>query len=511
MSPFLFFKVPETDATVQADITSMLIGAETITNVMVGNPQPVSPVPLAVTLASAVTSPQIQLNLAGGNDGVSYGTNLTITTSARVLIVTVVVTAQDPSAVPYTTQNPDAFQDLVDQIEAGNAAIGSCVFAFPPAIDPSGGFVTWELLASDGTVYAAGNAYEYTVNQNGISNNVIAKSVISVPSNVPPSLDGQRYQLRYTLEIPQAIGTPSDPTTGKLSQNVFFQFENLRIVGFSTVPLGTQPSVELQGVPATLSIVVDKPYDNMTVELWNGGTQIAPPSAIQEYERTADGWAYSGVIDTAQLGVSLVPYTVVWKYWASTNAAVIFQESADLFVINPSIMTAVRDVKSKINKARTTLYGHPDLLYPEATVLTWLRRGGDAFNGAYGYFSNFTFTNALGSIREFWLLESEMAAIQSQYIAEAEKAFDFQGAAISLNVDRTSFLDSAAQTIQTRLDSELMNLKKQLIIKGATSGDGSVNPMQLQRGAIGAVGVTITPASMWGRYTPYYGITGVAK
>lgn len=508
MAPFLFFKVPETDAIIQADISSMLIGSETVTSVLVGNPQPASPAPLTATLVSAPTSPLIQLDVSGGNDGVSYGIKLTVTTSSRVLVVTVVVTAQDPSAVPYTTQNPDAFQDLIGEIEAGNAAIGSCVFSFPPAIDPSGGFVTWEMLASDGTVYAAGNAYEYTVNQNGISNTVIAKSVISVPSTVPPSLDGQRYQLRYTLEIPQAIGTPSDPLTGQLSQNVYFQFEDLKIVGFSTVPLGTQPSVEMQGVPATVSIVVDKPYDNVTVELWGSGTQIAAPSAIQEYERTANGWAFSGVIDTSQLMVSLVPYTLVWKYWSSTNAAVIYQEAADFFVINASIMTAISDVKSKINKARTTLYGHPDLLYPQATILTWLRRGADAFNGAYGHFSNFTFTNAMGIIREFWLLEAEMAAINSQYIAEAEKAFDFQGAAISLNVDRTAFLDTAAQVIQSRFDNELKNIKAQLIYKGATGGDGSVDPTRLQHGAIGAVGVSITPASMWGRYTPYYGITG---
>ncbi|MEK9322795.1 hypothetical protein, partial [Escherichia coli] len=61
----------------------------------------------------------------------------------------------------------------------------------------------------------------------------------------------------------------------------------------------------------------------------------------------------------------------------------------------------------------------------------------DAFNGAYGQFTSFTMTNARGPIREYWLLYAELAAIQSQYLAEGEKAFNYQGAAISLEVDRT--------------------------------------------------------------------------
>jgi hypothetical protein len=152
-----------------------------------------------------------------------------------------------------------------------------------------------------------------------------------------------------------------------------------------------------------------------------------------------------------------------------------------------------------VNKARTTLYGRPDLLYPVPTCLTWLRRGADAFNIAYGQFTNFTFTNALGGIREFWLLEAELAAIQAQYLAEGEKAFSYQGAQISLEVDRTSYLDTAANAIQSRLDNELKSIKTNLIIKGNTSGDGSADPSALRAGAIGAVGITITPANMWGR------------
>jgi hypothetical protein len=510
-APFLYFKVPETDQTIQADISQYINtqAGETITSITVGSVLPATQTPLTATVTSGLST-VIQMLVQGGNNGISYGFNLTVVTSAQVLVFTCAVTAEDPSFVPYISSNPNAFQDLIDEIQAGNAAIGSSVFAFPASIDPSGGFVTWELLASDGTVYSAGNAFEYKIVQNGLSNMVITRSIISVPSNVPPSLDGQKYQLRYTLALPQESGTPTDPTTGQLSQNTFFQFENIRVVVLNTVPMGTQPSVELQGVNATVSIVVDQPYDNVTVEIWANNAQLAPPSVIQEFERTANGFCFAGVINTSQFMVSLVPYQVIWKYWASTNAGVVFQESADLFIINPSIMNAVNDVKDKINKARTTLYGHPDLLYPNAVIMTWLRRGADAFNGAYGQFTAFTMTNALGPIREFWLLEAELSAIQSQYLAEGEKAFDFQGGAISLEVDRTQYLQEAANAINQTLDQQLKLIKTNLIIKGNTTGDGSsgANAGALQQGAIGAVGITITPANMFGRFSPAYGLGG---
>jgi hypothetical protein len=115
-------------------------------------------------------------------------------------------------------------------------------------------------------------------------------------------------------------------------------------------------------------------------------------------------------------------------------------------------------------------------------------------------FTNFTFTNALGAIREYWLMHAEIFALEAQVTAEAEKAFQFQGAAITLDIDRTAGFDNAIQKIQSRLDNELKTLKQMLVTRGVMGGDGSADPSMLRPGAIAAVGLTITPATMWGRY-----------
>jgi hypothetical protein len=431
--------------------------------------------------------------LTGSQENVSYGFKLLITTDARTLTALVAITATSNVQVPYTTENPRAYADLVDTIEAGKAAIGTAIFSFPAQVDPSGGFVSWEFLDAEGSVYAAGNAFDYTVRSNGVTNTSIAKAVINVPSSVPPSLENQKYQLRYTLEL------SSDLVQEYPTQSRYYSYENVVVVGLNTVPLGTQPSIELRGDQAVMSIVVDKLYDNVWVELYADNTKLGE-TRVQNFERVSSGYYFSAPFDTTNLQESLESYTIVWRYGFSNQPHQVFRESAALWITTPTVMQAIEDVKAKINKARTTLYGTPDLLFPPTTIMTWLRRAADNFNGAYGVFTSFTFTKAKGGIREYWLMYAELLAIESQYLAEGEKAFDFQGAAISLNVDRTGFLDTAASKIQSRLDNEFKPFKQNLVIKGQTGGDGSADPSKLAPGAIGAVGITITPASPWGPY-----------
>lgn len=497
MATFVFSKIGAETAQFQADLSTLLQPGETITSITAGPVTPLSNAP-TVTILSG-TDPLCIMQAVGGSNGLAYGYQLTITTNAQVLIAQCAISVTDTPFVPYTTQNPDAFVDLVDTIEAGKAAMAVALFQFPPQIDPSGGFVTWELLASDGTVYAAGNAFEVKIISNGLSNTVRARCIINVPSTVPPTLLDQKYQLQYTLQLPIAQGT--QPDVDQLpTQGVFITSESVTVTGLNTVPLGVQPQVEIKGVPAKMSIVVDDLYDNVGIELYWGNDLVVGFTPIAAPERTSNGWYYAGVINTSQLMISLVPYTVVWKYWNNSDSSNVVQETANLWIINSSISTAISDVQSKVQKARATLYGTPDLLFPPSVILTWLRRGMDYFNGAFGKFTSIDMTAAQGPVREYWLMCSEVFALQSQELAEAEKAFDFQGAAISLSVDRTAAYGGLADKIQGRLDNELKDFKVNLIIKGNTSGDGSADPGTLRKGAIGSVGITITPASAWGAW-----------
>ena len=491
---FIFQKDPAGDVVVQFDLTDQLMQTESIVNIDLGPISPTTNNPLFASLTSGA-SPLVTMDLQGGDNNVSYGFQVVVTTNVRVFTCLAAVSVIDNSQVPYVTNNPLAFEDLVDTIQAGNSAIGSAIFAFPPTFDPRGGFVIWELLTADGTVYASGNAFEYEVQSNGLSNVVNARSVINVPSSVPPSDLDQKYLLRYTLDMSATIDG-EDPN----AQVLFYSMENLTVTGLNTVPTGAQSLTEMQGSPASPQIVLDKLYDNVVVELY-AGNKLLGGVKVTKFERVSSGYYYSATLDTSALAVSLIPYTIQWSYGNTSNASQVFTETAQLWIVNQTIMSAVADMRRKISKAATTIYGVPDLIYTNETLLAWLRRGMDTFNFG-GAPTAIDMTNAAGPIREYWLLCAEVAAIEAQYMAEGEKAFDFQGQAISLSVDRTGMLDAAASKIQSRLDSELKPFKQNLVIKGNTRGDGSADPSKLQRGAIGGVGVTKTVASIWGGNGP---------
>lgn len=479
---FVLFKDPRTDENVPIDTTRWAQPGETITDIVLQQPiYPATPTPLTVAIAPDFTF----LMLSGGMNGVSYGAPLQLTySSGRVVIVLLAVTVAEATLFPQVPQNPGEFADLVDSIEAGHAANGVAIFVFDPTVDPAGGFVEWRLLDVNGTTQAAGTAYEYRINATGVANVVRASCIINIPSTIPPTSFDCKYQIQYVLYL-----------NGVQTQTVA---ENITIIGLTTTPTGPSDAVELQGTTAALDLVTESLPQNVQISLSVDNMLVGPALTVYDYQRVDSGYLWRVPLDTTGLNVSLEPYVILWQYWNPGEAKT--TEYAKLHVVNPSILDAINDVQARVNKARTNLYGLPDLLFPPETIMIWLRRGRDYFNGATGQFTSFTMLNAKNIVREYWLQSAEMFALESQELAEAEKAFNYQGANISLDVDRTSAYQQAADQIRQRLDNDLKPVKTNLIIKGNTTGDGSADPSTLQRGAIGSVGITVSPASIWGRF-----------
>ena len=476
MNTYVFAKIGGDSIITTQALT--LNNGETVTTAVAGAASPVDASGIALSVAQA--SGVLTLTITGGVAGMTYGFPVTITTNQRVFTITVAVTCQSATFDPYKNEDPTSFQDLIGTIAAGKSALATATFNFANTFDPSGGYVLWDILDNTGTIYASGNSYEYKIYSSGLANTVVAKSVVSIPADAPAST----YQLRYTLRV---------------GNGVAYNYENLTVYGSPEIQVGTQDSIEMIGDLATLSLVTEQLYQNYVIELYADNSMIATMQ-LGNPDRIANGYYVAGTIDTSALAAQLLPYQVVFKFW--NNPAQVFRETAALWLVNPSIMQAVEDVKSKVNKARQTLYGTPDSQFPSTEILKWLRRGADAFNGAYGVFTSFTMTNAKGAVREFWCLEAEKMALEAQYLMEGEKAFNFTGAAISLDVDRTSTLDNMASKIQSQLDNELKSLKQNLIIKGITSGDGSGpnkdgNFNVASINSMGAVGIAITPASIY--------------
>lgn len=477
---FVLFKDPRTSTVEAFDPDRYVMTGETVTNVEAQVPYPVTTPLLAVTMSGLR-----EIQLDGGADNHQYGCNLLITmSSGRQVIVLLVVACQQPSLIPQE-YDPTSYLSLVREIQAGNAAIGTATFVFPPNVDPSGGNVVWCLLDGDGQVHNEGNAFDFKVVSNGAANIVRAQCLINVPSDLQPSGFDEKYQIRYTLY--DADG-----------QTASVMAESVTVIGLNTVPLGPQDIVEYQGTATPVILVTDALYKNVNVTVYRDNNPVGPARQVTEFERVSDGYMWRATLFTDQLPVSIEPLVIVWAYTDQTG--ITYRENAKLFIINPTINDAIADVKARVNKARTTLYGTPDMLFPPETVMLWLRRSMDYFNGFGGIMTNITMTNAKGIFREYWLQIAEMFALESQELAEAEKAFNYSGADISLDVDRTQGYAAAADKIRARIESDLRPVKINILNKGNGSGDGSADPSQLRPGALAAVGIQLTPASLWSQY-----------
>lgn len=460
----------------------------------------VGPSPTGLTCSiSSVATPMVTFTAGAGTDNTSYAADVVaLTSQGRSITYTVAIAIDSQLAYTLQDQNPDAFNTLLGQLEAGQAALGVGAWAFPPSVDCTGGRITWDLIDQNGAVYSNGSAFTYKVFSSGVSNRVEGTALITAPSSMPPGLDGQKYQVRWALYLP-GNATPT------------FSFENLRIVGPTSQPMGVPDVVEMATDNISLSIVLPRSYEHAGFQIYSGNNQIVAYIEASDKVRVADGWLMRGLIDPAALGgidASTEPYTVIWSYWNSANANAKDKQSGRLFIVNPVLMMAAEDMRQMCNKARTTVTGEEDIMFTLPVLLSYLRRGRDAFNASYGMLTSFTMLGAAGGIREFWLMYSEMLALRSQFLAEGEKVFNYSGTAISLEVDRTSYYQTLADAIQGRIDAECKVFKMNLIKKGIIAGDGNLFGVGARPGSTGAIGISISPASSFGKLTPIFGFKG---
>ena len=430
------------------------------------------------------------LKVSGGVSK-TYNCKFRVYGSDDVTEIEVVIVNSDSEFDPLVNSAPDSFLDLLGTIRCGESALAGTTFSLPADLDVKEGYIVWELLNDESEVLADGNAFSYEYTNNGLSNLVRCQCVVVCPSYLEPTTHERRYQIRYTLVI---------------NDQSYYQYESLIIQSNVTVPLGSPDLVEIVGAKTTVSIVVPKLYENCQVSIYKDNVDITGAKKLKNPERVSSGWLYKTALDTSGFAVDLESYDVQFQFW--NNDTEIITEASKLWIINQSIRSAADDVLAFVQKARATLYGSLDFVYTMPTLLSWLRRGRDIFNGWQGVFTQFTMTNAKGVVREYWLICAEMGALQSQYLTEADKAFNFSGSAIQLDVDRTGALDSMIGQLRGDLDQNLKPIKTSMTQKGYTSGDGSGTDgnggITSSTSAIGAVGLSITPASAWGRFYPNY-------
>lgn len=375
-----------------------------------------------------------------------------------------------------------AFSNSLTHVVAGNSATTLASFVVPDIFSSvASGYVVYDLIDANNSVYATGNGTNYTVSPEDSSNRITSECTITVPSDIPVTTVGTSYQVRFTLNLPDE------------DNQEFYVFSSLIVLPPQKVDHGADDVVEMAGTTASMTLVLSDAADTGTV-LVNGYMNntaipaisgLTPSGPIQ----LADGYQYTVSVPTPAEVASLVPYNMIWDYSLSGQ---VYHQSAQLFLVTPSILDAMKAVLVQVNKSRAH-FGFQQV-FNEAEILNYLRLGMDYFNGLFNP-TMFTMTNATGPIRFFWIQCSCILALRSQYLMEGEAAFNFSGQAISLDVDRSQFYEGLASAIDQQIQEPLRQLKANLAKRGLIAGDGNVNPTALTKNAIGTLGISASPVS----------------
>ena len=161
-------KAADTPSQTSFDMAGELVAGQTISSVSLVSIAPITSPALTATVG--VIGSEITLLCSGGAADVTYSVrlNLVCTTPSATKAYTAAVFVQDSSYVSFRTKSSFAFKRILDQIDVGEAAVGSGVFTLPAGTDFTNAIVNWSLLDNEGVTYSRGNAYDYTVTHSSL-------------------------------------------------------------------------------------------------------------------------------------------------------------------------------------------------------------------------------------------------------------------------------------------------------------------------------------------------------
>ena len=295
INTYVFTKKPQETFVCRLD-NAVAVGGS-LPTVEIGSFTPANNAP-TIFSTPTIEGTTLIISVNGGDDRFAYGASVTLTypqlPNPLVVSFTLVINVVADSFNPYLNESPDSYQDLIGDLVVGKSALGSVYFVVPRNSSTEKAAVTWELLDKDGILYGSGNAYYCQTKTTGNQKIVEAKSVITVPSSAPVSLN-ESYQIRYKLLI---------------GDQPFYIYESLRVLSASSVQVGTQDSIELAGDQATMSLVTASIFQNYEMEVYGDNTKIASVT-LNNPEKISNGYYVGGVLPTAGMHASLSPLSII--------------------------------------------------------------------------------------------------------------------------------------------------------------------------------------------------------
>lgn len=363
--------------------------------------------------------------------------------------------------------------DGVGSIQAGFSQT-SRLSVLIDAFDYAGAVMAFELCDSSGNVYNNGVANELSFEPDQrLPNKLIisAEVLITVPSNVPVEQGGSKYQVHWVLS----------PRNG----NPFHFYEQLTVYQGELNDNPLPDVIELAG-DAFVPLVFSSSVGFASVSVYRGNAKLVASRPARKEGNTF----FSEIYQQEYGAPSLTPLSAVWEYTeANARQKNITRETGRVWVITPSILAAISDMQQILNPALLGNSTQPDTQLTQSDYLTFMQHGRDNFNAVITP-TTFTFTDAIGALRWYWIRYSCIAACNAQRLAEGLKAFEYSGSSVQLSIDRTSAWETLASSLESSL-SDIKPFKDSLARRGVTYGSG--NSIELDKAAVGTISIAQHP------------------
>ena len=162
---------------------------------------------------------------------------------------------------------------------------------------------------------------------------------------------------------------------------------------------------------------------------------------------------------------SLDPWLLEWRRSTDTLG------SSQSWVINSVIMSAIHELAISMER-HISVPGLSNNAFSDAERVQMLKMGRDLLNSLERV-TSFDMTAADGHMRRAWMICTQHEAASARYLEEAIKAFEFSGQSATLSVDISAAYESWRSQMESLIESTVKPYKRQLVMRGHTSGGGS--------------------------------------
>ena len=162
---------------------------------------------------------------------------------------------------------------------------------------------------------------------------------------------------------------------------------------------------------------------------------------------------------------SLDPWLLEWKRNSATLG------SSQSWIVNPSIMSAIHELSISMER-HISVPGLSANAYSDAERAQMVKMGRDLFN-SLDKVTDFSMLGAEGHMRRMWMICTQHEASSGRYLEEALKAFEFSGQSTTLSVELSTAYESWRSSMESLIESAVKPYKRQLVLRGHTSGGGS--------------------------------------